>query len=123
MSNGRLKLETLAEIDVRLEALYEDFEKLGQQFHDVFDADRQKMISAQVRNLQQVVVSATRFGDIEDFVKNQMGKTTQSAQAWQRVGNAVLAQLETLAGVARELCPDAPGQQLQARLRLARSWV
>ena len=83
------------------------------------DSDR---VSAQVRNLQQLVVSARRLTDVEDFVKNQMGKTTAAAKDWQRVGKDILDQLRTLREEAARLTTDE-AERLRLRLRLADGWM
>ena len=57
------------------------FVGLGNDLFDRFGSDKGK-ISAQVRNLQQIACSATRFADIEDFVKNQMGRVTRTGRQW-----------------------------------------
>ena len=62
------------------------------------------------------------FADVEDFVKNQMGKSTGSAKDWRSVGDEVLKHLRDLRERSRAAAAD-PGQQLQFRLRLARNWV
>ena len=79
-------------------------------------------ISAQIRNLQQITCSATRFADIEDFVKNQMGKEMGKEAKWRELGDNVLAQLKTLRRKSEQLDND-PINQMALRLRLARSWV
>jgi hypothetical protein len=93
---------------------------------------REGNISAQVRNLQQVTLSATRFADIEDFIKNQVGKEFSKGsrtRPWGTVGPELLDQLEELRGVqalqpgAAEDEKAAPEDQLKFRLMLARGWV
>jgi hypothetical protein len=110
------------QIEEYLDRHHELFEKLGRQFFQAFERERSGQVSSQVRNLQQVAVSAPRFTDIEDFVKNQMGKKTQASEKWRQVGQVSLAQLEQLEKQAAEIVP-APEKQLEARLRLARGWV
>src|SRR5262245_6685364 len=70
--------------------------ELGEFFYREFGADPEGRISSQVRNLQQMAVSATRFADIEDFVKNQMGRKTGAYKEWRRVGDEALRQLGDL---------------------------
>ena len=94
------------------------FSALGERFFDQFGSDKGK-ISTQVRNLQQIACSATRFADIEDFVKNQMGK---GHQQWRTLGGDVLDQLSRLRSHSRQLDED-PANQMALRLRLARGWV
>jgi hypothetical protein len=101
---------------------HDTFAALGSTFYQVFGADPEGRINTQIRNLQQVVVSATRFGDIEDFVKNQMGKNTRAARDWRRMGDRALDLLKALRQQAEALSGDE-GQRLQLRLHLARGWV
>src|SRR6266498_4762012 len=74
--------------------------ELGQRVFLVFGPDEKGHISTQVRNLQQLAVSVTRFADIEDFVKNQMGKEKLDKQKkpgpWRQTGDAILKQLGRL---------------------------
>jgi hypothetical protein len=75
-----------------------------------------------VRNLQQIALSATRLADVEDFIKNQMGKTTRSSGDWRRVGGQALGQLKQLREQAQTIGSDEP-QRLRVRLHLVRGWV
>ncbi|GIW82517.1 MAG: hypothetical protein KatS3mg105_4324 [Gemmatales bacterium] len=97
-------------------------EQLGQELFTAFGTDKEGRVSTQVRNLQQMAVSATRFADIEDFVKNQMGKKTGQSQKWRQVGHEILRQLEKLREKANQLATDEK-QRLLLRLHLARGWV
>ena len=67
-------------------------------------------------------VSATRFADIEDFVKNQMGKEDKDKQQWRKLGDDVLKGLKELRDKTCELDAD-PNNQMALRLRFARGWV
>ena len=74
------------------------FPELGERFFEVFDYDRRSNhISTQIRNLQQITCSATRFADIEDFVKNQMGKKMGKEAKWRELGDKVLGTVEDVA--------------------------
>jgi hypothetical protein len=100
----------------------EVFRDLGKRLFEVFGADQEGRVNTQLRNLQQIVVSARRLADVEDFVKNQMGKTTQASRNWRQVGDAVLQQLRRLRDQATGLSTDE-ARRLQLRLHLARGWV
>jgi hypothetical protein len=120
---ARLNLEFIEKADQVIEGLHDSLGRLGDRFFDVFGYDlKSGRLSSQVRNLQQIVCSATRFADIEDFVKNQMGKSTGAAKDWRSVGDEVLKHLRDLRERSSAATADA-GQQLQFRLRLARNWV
>lgn len=114
-----LNSKLIQEVDRYIDENHETFSELGDRFFEVFSYDkRNDRISTQIRNLQQITCSATRFADIEDFVKNQMGKETK----WRKLGDKVLAQLKTLRRKSEQL-DDDPTNQMALRLRLARSWV
>ena len=102
----------------------ETFSRLGQRFFDEFGYDtKTNRVKTQIRNLQQITCSATRFADIEDFVKNQMGKEKMGKQApWKALGQEVLGQLAQLRAQSEKFDTD-PVNQMDLRLRLARGWV
>ena len=114
-----LSNELIRRADRYIDENHETFSCLGQAFFDTFGDDRK----TQIRNLQQITCSATRFADIEDFVKNQMGKERTSEQTqWRELGDDVLKGLKQLRIKSRELDDDADNQ-MALRLRLARGWV
>ena len=114
--------ELIQKTDCYIDENHEAFSELGVRFFEVFGYDKDNnRISTQVRNLQQIACSATRFADIEDFVKNQMGKE-QNEPKWKRLGDGILKQLEQLRSESQKLDAD-PANQLALRLRLARGWV
>jgi hypothetical protein len=107
------------------------FQDLASGLSEVFPL-REGNISAQVRNLQQVTLSATRFADVEDFIKNQIGKEFSKGsrtRPWGTAGEQLLKHLGELRQV-KALQPDerksdeaSAEDQLKFRLMLARSWV
>lgn len=115
--------------DLYLDTHREDFARLGDRLFEEFRPVGER-ISSQVRSLQQIATTATRFADVEDFVKNQMGRGRgTTSRAWQRIGEETLDQLRCLRGVQAGL-PGSPRSQaappemqLQFRLRLVRGWV
>lgn len=117
-----LNNDLIQKTDCYIDENHQAFSRLGKRFFEVFGYDKgSNRISTQIRNLQQMTCSATRFADIEDFVKNQMGKE-QNERKWKRLGGDILKQLEQLRSKSRELDPD-PANQMALRLRLARGWV
>lgn len=104
------------------EAEQEAATNLGLDLYRVFKDEKGGRISTQVRNLEQIAVAATRFADIEDFVKQQMGRNTGAYREWRRVGNTILNHLRTLRTKAEHLSTDE-GQRLLLRLHLARGWI
>lgn len=118
-----LNNESIEETDRYIDENHETFAKLGGYFFDVFSYDKgNNRISTQIRNLQQITCSATRFADIEDFVKNQMGKEKTDERKWKKLGNDILEQLEQLRSESQKLDTE-PANQMALRLRLARGWV
>ncbi len=118
-----LNSKLIQEVDRYIDENHETFSQLGGRFFEVFGYDKgNNRISTQIRNLQQITCSATRFADIEDFVKNQMGKEMGKEAKWKKLGDKVLAQLKTLRHKSEQL-DDDPIKQMALRLHLARSWV
>ena len=106
-----------------IEDKHQTFSELGGRFFDIFGYDKDNnRIRAQIRNLENITCSAMRFTDIEDFVKNQMGKETKDKGEWRALGGEVLQQLKQLREKSQEL-DDDPYKQMALRLRLARGWV
>lgn len=104
------------------EAEQEAATHLGSKLYKTFTHEKGGRISTQVRNLEQITVTATRFADIEDFVKQQMGRNTGAYQEWRQVGKDILEHLSTLRKKADNLSTDE-GQRLLLRLHLARGWI
>ena len=118
-----LSNKLIQEVDCYIDNNRNLFSELGDHFFDVFGYDKEKnTIRAQIRNLQQITYSATRFADIEDFVKNQIGKEDKKEKKWRVLGDTVLKELKQLRDKSCELDAD-PNNQMAVRLRLARGWV
>ena len=114
-----LSRELARQADLYIDDRHEDFAELGQRFFEEFGYDS----STQVFNLLQIALSARRFIDIEDFVKNQMGKQTNK---WLVVGEEVLRQLKVLREESRNMSKDMAedrAQEFLLRLHLARCWA
>ncbi|GIW92212.1 MAG: hypothetical protein KatS3mg110_0253 [Pirellulaceae bacterium] len=113
--------EMIRNVDEFIDTNHDRFSRLGDQLFEAFRYDPQKgRVATQIRNLQQIVCAATRFADIEDFVKNQMGKT--GGDQWRQVGPHVLAHLDELRKQSQQVA-STPEQAMAVRLRLARGWV
>jgi hypothetical protein len=96
------------------------FRERGEELYQVFRANEGR-VSTQVRNLQQIVISARRLSDVEDFVKNQMGKKS-GAEDWRSVGDHLLKDLEQIRQQADKMAKEEP-VRLRLRIYLARGWV
>ena len=118
-----LSNELIRKADCYIDKNHKAFSALGQRFFDTFGYEKKNnRISTQIRNLQQMACSAARFADIEDFVKNQMGKEKGDASRWRALGTEVLNELRKLRDQSQKLDGDG-GNQMALRLRLARGWV
>lgn len=118
-----LNEKLIREADLYIEENRQTFLELGKRFFDIFDYDRDKnRIRSQIRNLENITCSATRFADIEDFVKNQMGKEPKDKNQWKALGSEVLQQLKELRERSQDLDAE-PYPQIALRLHLARGWV
>ena len=113
-----LSIELIQAADRFVDERHDQFAEMGGRFFDQFGSDRGK-VSTQVRNLQQIACSATRFADVEDFVKNQMGKGNQN---WMAVGSGALEQLSQLRDSSEDIAADAD-DRMAVRLRLVRGWA
>ena len=90
---------------------------------------RVHMNTSQVRNLQQIVYTATRFTTIINYVKNQIGKGQRDKQ-WatvvnnnDRVGDLVLQQLDQLRHEGERIAQEYDESPYAVALQLARGWV
>ena len=113
----------IQKVDSYIDNKHENFSELGNRFFQEFSYDkRNNRISSQIRNLQQITCSTSRFADIEDFVKNQMGKEDKKVPQWRNLGDEVLKALKALRDKSQEFDTE-PDTQMAVRLRLARGWV
>lgn len=116
-----LSTELIEAADRCVDERHDQFAGLGRRFFEQFGSDRGKV--TQVRNLQQIACSATRFADVEDFVKNQIGKDNDTDNpTWKAVGEDTLEQLSQLRLFSDENAVD-PADRMEVRLRLARGWA
>lgn len=116
------KLDQLLDQDDRSR----EFSELGKKLYEIFGADgsgENRRVSTQVRNLQQIALTARRFTDVEAFVKNQMGRNTAQAKSWRDVGQQILEQLKRLREIAAREGGNDSDQVQAARLWLVRGWV
>lgn len=114
----RLDPSLMHKADCYIDEHHEEFAIIGREIFKHFGSDRGK-ISAQVRNLQQIAVSATLLADVEDFVKNQMGKNIPH---WREIGDRLLKALRQLRQCSDQLDGDW-ANRLALRQRLVRGWV
>jgi len=110
-----LESEILREIDLYLEDFYPDAVKTG---NEMFSAG---LGNAQIRGLQTLVTSASRFSEIVNYIKNQVGKDKKGK--WLRVGSLLLEQLEQIEKKSNEIGGGEAVATLEIKRRLARGWA
>ena len=119
-----LSHEQLEKVNAYIDDNHADFSQLGNICFEAFDYDKaNNRISSQVRKLQQLTMAAPRLADIEDFVKNQMGKEDSAQCQWWVFGPKVLQQLRALRSESQRYGEAPAEQQLAIRLHLARGCV
>ena len=113
MNGPLIDLDTLRKIDLYLEELYPESVKSGQKLTI--------LPTAQIRNLENIVNSATRFSEVKNFIKNQAGKDTKNK--WKSIAKDILDQLDSIEKKAKEMGMDDPGRILDIKMRLVRGWA
>lgn len=76
---------------------------------------------AQVRGLETLTATTSRFSEIINYVKRQTGKDTKNK--WITLCPKLISQLEELEKKAEELSKDNVDSCLDIKLLLARGWV
>jgi hypothetical protein len=110
-----LDLDTLKAIDVYLEDFYPQSRNAGKRMADA------GLGTSQIRGLETIITSTTRFSEIINHIKNQAGKDKK--KKWSGVASLLLEQLETLEAEAHRISKDFPTRILDIKLRLARGWA
>ncbi len=110
-----LEPEILRNIDLYLEEFYPNSVNAGNQ---MASAD---LRMAQIRGLETLVTSVTRFSEIINYIKNQTGKDKKNT--WVRVGSLLLGQLEQLEKEAGGMGNNDPTVTLEIKMKLARGWA
>jgi hypothetical protein len=79
----------------------------------------------QVRGLQNMVGSCTRFSEIINYIKNQTGKASDQESIWRKenAGEFLLSQLGEIEKKASEIAAGQKENLIEIKLRLARGWV
>ena len=123
----KIDAAVLKEVDLYLEKLYknsgesgdsEESEtiRMGRRMADI------KLKKTQIRGLQNMTFSTSRFSEIVNYIKNKAGKD-EKKQNWFRIANDLLQQLDGLEQEARRIGKNDPELILDVKLRLARGWV
>ena len=129
----RLKPETRKDIDLFLEDIYPDSEKMGEMmaksddekiwaFLGVMAKREAALQTSQARGLENLTVSTSRFSEIINYIKNQAGKSAKG-KGWNIFAEKMLLKLKVIENKAREIGGNDPGTVLEVKLGLARGWV
>ena len=76
----------------------------------------------QIRGLERLIVSTSRFSEIQNYIKNQAGRDSKTSEPWREVAEALLKQLDEIEAKAREIGGTDAEAVIDAKLRLARGW-
>ena len=116
----KIPSEKLDQIDVLLESTYPNARDAGNQMAALMARHPSHFGMSQIRGLESIIVSATRFSEILNYIKNQTGKDRNNV--WPRVAPMLIEQLEGLENSAVELGADDPSLVLAIKMKLARGW-
>lgn len=111
-----LEPEILQAIDQYLEEFYQRSIKAGEKMAEV------DLKNAQIRGLEKVITSVSRFSEIINYIKNQAGKEKKEKK-WSEISTLLLEQLDLLEARAIELGENNPAKTLDIKMRLARGWA
>ncbi|KPA19004.1 hypothetical protein MHK_000782 [Candidatus Magnetomorum sp. HK-1] len=124
MSKGNilvLSSDILKRIDLYLEEIYEVDKKAEPEKNIAKKMVDLKLKTTQVRSLQTLANSASRFSEIINYIKNQAGKDNNNQ--WIIVGPLLLNKLDLLEKEARNIAGNRFSEILEVKLRLARQWI
>lgn len=112
----RLSAKVIKEIDLCLEDIYPQAQKVGNELVDC------KMDKSQVRGLENIIVATTRFSEIINYVKNQAGKEKKDNK-WRTIAPIILEDFEKIEAKAIDIAGDDPSRRLEVKLRLVKGWA
>ncbi|MFH1114075.1 MAG: hypothetical protein V1792_09165 [Pseudomonadota bacterium] len=118
MEQGAIERTQLRAIDQFLEEYYEGGKT--QEAGELMAVNGMK--KSQLRGLENLIVSTTRFSEIVNYIKNQVGKEKRD-DTWRKIGPKLLTQLEDLEVKAMEIAGEDPARRLQVKLHLAKGWA
>ncbi|KPA14382.1 hypothetical protein MHK_005403 [Candidatus Magnetomorum sp. HK-1] len=119
----QLDYQTLKKIDLHLESLYEknyatnSKNNIGKIMAEV------DLGSTQVRGLERLTLSSTRFSQTINYVKNQAGKEKKNKKKWSIVAEKLIPQLEELEKEAHKIGENVPATVLEVKMRLSRGLI
>lgn len=107
--------EVLKKIDLFLESIYPESEKTGLLMA------KKELKNTQVRKLEKIITSASRFSEIINFIKNQVGKDNE--HKWLPISEIMLEQLKGIENKAIELGCDDDLLIMEMKLKITRGWA
>jgi hypothetical protein len=110
----KLTPEINKRIDLFLEDIYPASEEMGKRMVC--------LDTSQVRGLENLIVSTSRFSEIINYIKNQAGKDTKN-KSWTGFAEDMLHQLKNLENKAWEIGGTDAEAVLEIKLKLARGWA
>lgn len=112
-----LSFEIIKQIDAKVDD--DDFLTLARQAAQVAQSAH-SLRDTQMRNLQNIVNSTTRFSEIRNFVMTQ---TARHKKEWGELGPVIMDTLQILDRYATEIAGSEPDNKGAVRLQLCRHWV
>lgn len=120
-----MEIGMLAKVDQAIEEFYPRSMEMAEKLLGIFPPGKKR----QVKNLENLIYSTTRFTEVKNFVKNQMGKD-EKGKDWRcpvggtgKMGDLILGELERIEGKAKELAQGCPDEIFEVKMRLLRGWV
>ncbi|HLC14729.1 MAG TPA: hypothetical protein VJL89_00685 [Thermodesulfovibrionia bacterium] len=110
-----LRPEISKEIDIFLEDFYPKSQNAGDEM------SRARLSPSQLRGLENLIVSTTRFSEIKNYIKNQTGKDKKNQ--WIQVASLLLGQLDSIEDKARKISGDDVSLLLKIKMTLAQGWA
>ncbi len=110
-----LDAEILKQIDLYLEDIYPVAMNAGTEMAWL------NFSNAQLRGMETLIASVTRFSEIISYIKNQAGKDKKGQ--WSRIAPLLLEQLDLIENKAKEIGNEDPLMILDIKMRLARGWA
>ncbi|MDM8525791.1 hypothetical protein QUF80_20660 [Desulfococcaceae bacterium HSG8] len=115
MENKTRRLTTPEKIDLYLEEIYPQSIIAGNEMADT------GLRNTQIRGLETLVTSASRFSEIINYIKNQVGKDKKGK--WLKVGSLLLEQLGKIEDKANKMGNEDPAKILEIKMKMARGWA
>jgi len=105
---------TSRKIDLYLEKIYPDSKLAGDELA------AKKLGKTQLRGLETVITSTSRFSEIINYIKNQAARDTD--RKWIDVAPRLIRQLDALEAQAETLGNGNASLILDIKMKLARGW-